>query len=142
MSSTNGFQIVVGIDGSASSLSALKWAVTEARLRQARIRMVTAWQYPATGLDVNGPTWDFVAFEQDARTLQDEALKSVDSEGTSIDGEIRQGPSALVLLDASKDADLLIVGSRGRGGFTGLLLGSVSTQIVHHATCPVLIIRD
>lgn len=141
MSSSDGFQIVVGLDGAAQSLAALEWAVVEARLRHGRVRMVTGWQYPVTGFGMSGLAWDLEAFEQDARKIQEEALEGVDSDGVPVDGEIRLGPPASVLLDASNDADLLIVGSRGRGGFTGLLLGSVSTQVVQHATCPVLVIH-
>lgn len=141
MSSSNEFQIVIGLDGAAPSLAAFQWAVDEARMRHGRVRMVTGWQYPSTGLGMNGLTWDLEEFEQDARKIQEEALESIDSDGLIVEAEIRYGPPATALLDASKEADLVIVGSRGRGGFTGLLLGSVSSQIVQHAPCPVLVVR-
>ncbi|WP_104062018.1 universal stress protein [Arthrobacter sp. 4R501] len=63
------------------------------------------------------------------------------AEGVDVTGDVVQGPTVTVLINASKDADLLVVGSRGHGGFTGLLLGSVSTQVLHHAACPVLVVR-
>ena len=90
---------------------------------------------------MEGLRWDPDIFEQVARTTQTDALKRVDAEGVPVTGEVTQGPAATVLLNASKDADLIVVGSRGLGGFTGLLLGSVSTQIVHHAGCAVLVVR-
>lgn len=141
MSSNETFQVVVGLDGSAQSLTALEWAVTEARLRHGQVRVVTGWQYPAMATDTTGLVWDLESFEQVAEQIQTDALKNVAAEGVPISGQVLQGPPAAVLLDASRDADLLVVGSRGHGGFLGLLLGSVSTQMVHHATCPVLIIR-
>lgn len=141
MKKRQGFQIVVGLDGSPQSLVALEWALTEARLRSGRVRVVTAWQYPATGFGLNVPIWDVEAISQDAQNIQDEALKDAVADGVDISREILQGPPAPVLLEAAKDADLLIVGSRGRGGFTGLLLGSVSGQVVQHATCPVLVVH-
>lgn len=141
MSSSHQFEIVVGLDGAAPSLAALEWAVTEARLRGGRVRVVTGWQNPAPDFGMDNPLWTGAVFEQDAQMIQDKALKSANYDGVPLSGEVVQGPTASTLLAAAKDADLLIVGSRGRGGFAGLLLGSVSTQIVHHATCPVLIIH-
>ncbi len=141
MSSNDTFQIVVGVDGSAQSLIALEWAVTEARMRRGQVRVVTGWDYPAIG-GVSDLVWNPESFEQWAQQVQIEALHGVDAEGVPSSGQVLQGSAAAVLLDASRDADLLVVGSRGYGGFTGLLLGSVSTQLVHHATCPVLIIRS
>ena len=76
-----------------------------------------------------------------ARRLLIDALKGVDAEGVHVTGEVLQGSATSVLLDASRQADLLVVGARGQGGFTGLLLGSVSSQVLHHAWCPVLITR-
>ncbi|WP_400160384.1 universal stress protein [Arthrobacter sp. BPSS-3] len=134
------FRIVAGVDGSAPSRLALEWAITEARLRNGRVRAVTAWEVPpATGME--GLVWDPDVFPQAARRLQNEALKRVDSEGVTVTGDVVQGNAAAVLLRAAGNADLLVVGSRGLGGFTGLLLGSVSTQVLHHAPCPVLVVR-
>lgn len=140
MSGDDTFQIVVGVDGSPQSLNALQWAVTEARLRRGRVQAVTAWSYP-TMTDAAGLFVDYESFEQAARQVQAEALETVADEGIQLSTRIVQGPPAAVLLEAATGADLLVVGSRGHGGFTGLLLGSVSNQVVHHASCPVLIIR-
>lgn len=85
--------------------------------------------------------WDSNLSEPTARGIQTDILKGVDTEGVDVTGDFVQGPTVTVLLNASQDADLVVVGSRGHGGFTGLLLGSVSTQVLHHATCPVLVVR-
>ncbi|MGW4018316.1 MULTISPECIES: universal stress protein [Rhodococcus] len=141
MNEEHTFRVVVGVDGSPQSLLALEWAVTEARLRHGQLRVVTGWQFPAAAVGMEGLRWELESFQRVARQIQARALKGVDLEGIAVSREIHEGPAASVLLMASKDADLLVVGSRGHGGFTTLLLGSVSNQIAHHATCPVLIIR-
>lgn len=141
MSGNETFSITVGVDGSAESRMALEWAVGEARLRHGHVRALTAWEYPPVTVGMEGLRWDPDIFERVARTTQTDALKRVEAEGVPVTGEVIQGPAATVLLKASKDADLIVVGSRGLGGFTGLLLGSVSTQIVHHARCAVLVVR-
>ncbi|MEB2529086.1 universal stress protein [Kocuria rosea] len=140
MNATETFRIVVGVDGSPESLRALEWAVTEARLRQGQVHVVTAWQHPAmvTGDDLE---WDLTSYETRARHLQNQALRSVHAEQQDTTGEVVQGQAAAVLIEASTGADLLVVGSHGYGGFTGLLLGSVSNQVVHHARCPVLVVK-
>lgn len=139
MNATGTFLIVVGVDGSEQSLSALQWAVDEARLRHGQVRVITAWHYPPVPSTVedSGSSDSFHAAER----VQADALKAVGGEGLDIAGKVVRGSPAAALLDAAKEADLLIVGSRGHGGFSGLLLGSVSTQVTHHALCPVLIVR-
>jgi nucleotide-binding universal stress UspA family protein len=143
-------QIVVGVDGSSHSDAALRWALREARAHGAALRVVTAWHYPYTA-DISGMapiTAAGMNVADDARKLQDKALDDAlllePFPGGSVDIErvVEQGSAARVLLDAAKGADLLVVGSRGRGGFTGLLLGSVSHQVASHATCPVVVVRD
>ena len=136
------FRIVAGVDGSSPSRLALEWAVTEARLRSGQVRAVTAWEFPPVTVGMEGLVWDPDVFPQTARQLQNEALKRVDSEGVTVTGDVVQGNAAAALLRAAGNADLLVVGSRGLGGFTGLLLGSVSTQVLHHAPCPVLVVRN
>lgn len=142
MGGGTGFRIVAGVDGSAPSRLALEWAVAEARLRRGQVRVVTAWDFPPVTVGMEGLVHDPEVFPQGARRLQQEALERVDSEGVTVTGEVSQGNAAAVLLKAAKDADLVVVGSRGLGGFTGLLLGSVSAQVIHHSPCPVLVVRS
>ncbi|MCO4255572.1 universal stress protein [Pseudarthrobacter cellobiosi] len=141
MGGDGGFRILAGVDGSVPSRLALEWAVTEARLRHGQVRVVTAWEFPPVAVGMEGLVRDPDVFPQTARRLQNEALKRVDSEGVTVTGDVVQGNAADMLLRAAENADLLVVGSRGLGGFTGLLLGSVSTQVLHHSPCPVLVVR-
>lgn len=137
--------VVVGVDGSEESREAFRWALEEARLRQATLRAVHAWTYPA----LFGPT--YIPPEMvDRRVLHSDAKKALDAVVAEIAGEnpaayiervVTEGPAAQALVEAAKEADLLVVGSRGHGGFTGLLLGSVSQQCAHHAPCAVVIVR-
>jgi nucleotide-binding universal stress UspA family protein len=139
-------RIVVGVDGSAASRAAFRWAVRQAELTGATVQAITAWQYPvATG----GYAWAPVAVIDDT-DLQEAADKTLADEISEVVGartdvkllpQAVEGNPAQVLLDASAGADLLVVGSRGHGGFAGALLGSVSQHCVHHADCPVVIIR-
>jgi len=139
MDATGTFLIVVGVDGSEQSLAALRWAVEEARVRHGRVRVITAWHYPPVPSTVeDSGTND--SFHTAERVLAD-ALNAVAAEGMDITGNLVRDAPAAALLDAAKDADLLIVGSRGHGGFAGLLLGSVSSQVAHHALCPILLVR-
>jgi nucleotide-binding universal stress UspA family protein len=139
--------IVVGVDHSAGAKAALVFANEEARLRGATIRAVHAWQYgyigytglegrvPSVGADIDELRASAVtALEASVR----EALPDTDVE---IKLHAIQGSPAGVLVEESRDADLLIVGSRGHGGFVGLLLGSVGQQCAHHAECPVVIVH-
>ncbi|WP_346960462.1 universal stress protein [uncultured Arthrobacter sp.] len=135
------FRILAGVDGSAPSRLALEWAVAEAHLRHGQVRVVTAWDFPPVTVGMEGLIRNPDVFPQVARRLQNETLRRVDSEGVTVTGDVVQGHPAHVLLRAAKDADLLVVGSRGLGGFEGMLLGSVSMQILHHAPCPVLVVR-
>ncbi len=139
MDATATFLIVVGVDGSEQSLAALHWAVDEARLRHGKVRVITAWHYPPVPSTVEDSGIDdsFHAAER----VQADALKAVAADGMDIAGKVVRDSPAIALLDAAKDADLLIVGSRGHGGFAGLLIGSISGQVSHHAPCPVLIVR-
>jgi nucleotide-binding universal stress UspA family protein len=137
--------IVVGIDGSEESKAALRWAVDEARLRGTRLRVVHAWfAYPviADGLPMVQEDW--AALGETAQRFVEHFVEEVagDPEGVELELAALHGTAASVLVDASRTADLLVVGSRGHGGFSGLLLGSVSQQCVHHATCPVVVIRS
>jgi nucleotide-binding universal stress UspA family protein len=143
--------IVVGVDGSAGARAALRWAFEEAKLRKASLQVVHAWTFvmhgvPATGMGmVPYPTAeDFAALEEAAREALDKALAEVVGEQTDvpIDAHVVKASPAQALVEAAANADLLVVGSRGHGGFAGLLLGSVSQQCAHHAPCPVVIVRE
>ncbi|MEV7120879.1 universal stress protein [Kitasatospora griseola] len=135
-------RIVVGVDGSESSRSALRWAVRQAALTGATVEAVTTWEYPA----VYG--WEMPLSDTDFSTAAEQTLAQVvEEEGdparpVEIGRRVERGNAARVLLDAAEGAELLVIGSRGHGGFTGALLGSVGQHCVHHATCPVVVVRD
>jgi len=134
-------KIVVGVDGSDSSVLALRWAAHYAALLAARLEVVMAWEYPATfGWTAIAPDWNPA---DDVRQVLAESASAAfgDQVPAGTQFEVREGGAARVLLDASPGATMLVVGSRGHGGFTGLLLGSVSANVAEHAPCPVLIIH-
>lgn len=135
------YKIVVGVDGSEQSLAAMDWAVQEARLRHGEVQAVTAWNFPYV-TDALGTAWDYEIFEKDAQAILEAELERVKDHDVEITGRIVEGNPASALIEASKAADLIVVGSRGHGGFTGMMLGSVSHQTIHHAHCPVLVIRE
>jgi len=135
-------RIVVGVDGSKESQRALDWAVDEARLRDATLHVVHAWHIPQPDPYlpvVLGPE----VFESSARTLLREAVAGLeaDPEAPVVEAQLVCGSAVQALLQAAADADLLVVGSHGRGGFAGMLLGSVSQHLIHHATGPVVVVR-
>jgi nucleotide-binding universal stress UspA family protein len=140
-------RIVVGIDGSAESKRALRWAVAEAKLRGAALRVVHAWMFPYTaagpGLD---PMLDAQVIDdvrRSAEGLVERELAELGDEAAGVDIEraVVEGAPAPTLIEAAQGSDLLVVGSRGHGGFSGLLLGSVGQQCSHHAPCPLVIVR-
>jgi nucleotide-binding universal stress UspA family protein len=135
-------RIVVGVDGSVPSRAALSWAVEQGRLTGAVVEAVIAWEFPATyGYAV--PLSD-VNWEQLAEQTVSQAVAAVADDGAPVKltYKVVEGNAAQVLLDASARADLLVVGNRGHGGFVEALLGSTGQHCVHHATCPVVVIRD
>jgi nucleotide-binding universal stress UspA family protein len=143
--------IVVGVDQSEGAKAALRFALEEARLRQAKLRVVHTWQFGyigAPGFEGSLPTvgGDLAEFHEAAEAALDETLRGVvadaDADGVAIERRVDQGAAAPVLIEESREADLLVVGSRGHGGFAQLLLGSVSQQCAQHAFCPVVIVRD
>src|ERR1700761_9182199 len=141
-----GPRIVVGVDGSPSSIGALRWAIRQAELTGADVEAVIAWHYPiATGGYGFAPTGMATSFDfkENAEKVLAEAISTACGPGGSVPVHPRviEGNPAQVLLDASDGADLLVVGSRGHGGFTEALLGSVGQHCVHHARCPVVVIR-
>jgi nucleotide-binding universal stress UspA family protein len=137
-------RIVVGVDGSDPSLTALRWAVDMARLSGAEVDAVHAWSHHALTYAPGMVTPPMLASDDlvaDATATLDRACDSLNEHDVVVNRIVEQGPAARCLLETANGADLLVVGSRGRGGFTGLLLGSVSQQCAHHAPCPVVIVR-
>ena len=140
---TSEHRIVVGIDGSGSSLRALEWAAQQAELTGATLEVVITWQWPRSyGWTIPVPD-DFDPAADAAATLSHavDELK-VAHPGITVTSKTVEGHPAQVLIDLSVGADLLVVGSRGHGEFAGMLLGSVSGHCVTNASCPVLILRD
>jgi nucleotide-binding universal stress UspA family protein len=135
-------RIVVGTDGSLSSSQAVLWAAREARRRGAGLDVVHVWS-PPIELWPSSVYLDAEALHDKAKAVLDEVLDSMPSPGglpLDVRGRLFEGSAAVRLVDAAAAAQLLVVGSRGRGGFTGLLLGSVSRDCVHTATCPVVVV--
>lgn len=137
--------IVVGVDGSDDSKEALRWALAEAELRGSTVQAVHAWSLP---IAFGGPymppqALDPSAIRDRAQELLDAAVDDVAGESppVAVERVVGQGAAADVLVRAAEYADLLVVGSRGHGGFSGLLLGSVSQQCAQHARCAVVIVR-
>ena len=140
--------IIVGVDGSDSSKTALHWAYEEAAHHGASLTVVMSWHPPST-MPMSPPygTLPTEGYESqprtDAITLLEKLTSELQPRNPEVDvrTSIEEGSPAKVLIERSKAADLLVVGSRGHGGFTGLLLGSVSQQCAHHAACPVVIVH-
>ena len=135
-------RIVAGFDGSAPSLEALAWAARQADLTGSTLEIVMTWEWPTSyGWAVPIPT-DFDP-EKDVQQAVDTATAGLRAEhpGLVVDTRLVEGHPAPVLVEASKDADLLVVGSRGHGEFVGMLIGSVSAYCVTNARCPVLVYR-
>ena len=141
--------IVVGVDGSEGGATALEFAAAEAALRETQLRIVSAWEVPPPvagyggNFEVPFDTGTRDALRVRAQKIGDDALAKVKELQPSVDGEAlaEQGQPADVLLAQSAEAELIVVGRRGLGGFKSLLLGSVSQQVIHHATCPVVVVQ-
>jgi nucleotide-binding universal stress UspA family protein len=138
--------IVVGVDGSEGSEHALEFALAEARMRGGSVKAVSAWHVPVSAYNSGFvPVGvDPREFERIARSALDKTIEEAGAAepGVSVMPILREGQPADVLVAEAREADLLVVGSRGRGGFKGLLLGSVSQQCAHHASCPVTIVPN
>ena len=140
--------IIVGVDGSGHSHHALGWAMHEAALRHAPLTVMTVCPSPARPATMSFwglPTLPEGGFNEDhARRAVQEAVDKAASEFSGTPPEVTvtvaRGEPTEELVAASRDADMLVVGSRGSGGFAKLRLGSVSSQVVHHASCPVVVI--
>ena len=138
--------VMVGVDGSAASVRALSWAARYATATGARVQAVLAWHYPAAA----GQAPVGIAPDPVHRGTEAEQLAILDKTiaqaytgqpGPTAEARLGYGHPAQVLIEASKEADLLVVGSHGHGAFTGMLLGSVSIHCVTGAFCPVVVVR-
>jgi nucleotide-binding universal stress UspA family protein len=141
--------IIVGVDGSEHSLNALDWALNEANLRKTPLTVITVSPL-VTG--IYGPGYapaDYYPAEEESRAQAEKATQELVNQavgrrgappGVPVTVRALSGSAADELINASEDADLLVVGARGAGGFARLVMGSVSTQVVHHALCPVVVV--
>lgn len=137
-------KIVVGVDGSECGRRALEWAIAEAELRDTEVIAVHAWQTPVVVPAPGGFAYTIpdIDFDAEAHRLLDTAIKEATggTEDVKVERRVVQRPATEALVRAADGADMLVIGSRGLGGFSGLLLGSVGQQCAHHARCPVVII--
>jgi len=137
-------RIVVGLDGSSGSLTALHWAVEQATVLHAEVDAVLAYNYDLAWIDI-GSDYETKWIEGHAHAARD-ALQQILADALpeplpiAVHPVVVEGAPAAVLVEMSRNASLLVVGTRGRGGFTGLLLGSVSQRCAEHAHCPVVIV--
>jgi nucleotide-binding universal stress UspA family protein len=140
--------IVVGVDQSEGAKEALRFAYEEAQLRETPLRAVHAWRFGyigPPGIEASVPVVGAELSEHRAaarRPLDATVRETIPDVGeVIIERRVAEGAAAAVLVEESRGADLLVVGSRGHGGFAQLLLGSVSQQCAHHAECPVVIVH-
>ena len=149
-------EIVVGVDGSSGGDAALRWAIEEARLRGAEVHAVHAFDMPPPPVGVTpigppGPVAEVTPDELEdlrrnatagAQAALDEALARAagETEGVRVRGSLLQGPPATALVEAARDAELLVVGTRGHGAVHELVLGSVSHECARKASCPVVVL--
>ena len=130
--------VVVGVDGSDESIEALRWAATYGKKVGAKVCAIKSWHYP----------WAMQSAPQQIDTsvegqIQGELDEAITKAGVDIEIErsVREGHASLVLVNASREADLLVVGSKGHGAFAGMLLGSVSQHCAMNSVCPVVVVR-
>ncbi|MER5982570.1 universal stress protein [Streptomyces sp. NPDC001787] len=138
-------RIVVGVDGSDSSIKALRWAVRQAELTGDSVEAVNSWEYPATSWAsmMPGMPEDFDPQALATVSLNEALEESLGAEGAAeVSKIVVIGNPAQALLDRAKGANLLVVGARGYSGFKATLLGSVSLHVTQHAPCPVTVVRD
>jgi nucleotide-binding universal stress UspA family protein len=135
-------KIVVGVDGSAASNAALRWAIDEGKLRYEPVEIVHCWNVvPPYGGQFSLRADDYAMFEQSALRLVDEMVADVSlNDDDDVRKVVRFGSATEILIDESRQATMLVVGARGEGGFVGLLLGSVATKAAAHAVCPVVVV--
>jgi nucleotide-binding universal stress UspA family protein len=136
---TLGGRIVVGVDGSPASAQALSWALNQGALTGAAVEALNAWQAPQVPGGLISTMG--VDLSTSSREILRNAVEAVGASPESVTERTVQGHPVKVLVDASDGADLLVVGNRGHGGFTGMLLGSVCGQVLAYAHCPTVIVR-
>lgn len=132
--------VVVGVDGSPDSVRALRWAAEYAQRFESPLVAVAVWQAPVVYGDMYFSAQDYAGFEERARAGLVESVREALGEDAQITEKVEQGHPSHALVEASKDAQLVVVGSRGLGSFKGTLLGSVSQHCVTHARCPVMVV--
>lgn len=136
-------KVVVGTDGSEASYEAVRWAASEAAAHGAELEIIHSWSLPALSdpvamMPLSLPVDEFV---KQAERVRDHAVALAREAGCErVVGRVERGLAAEFLVAASKTADLVVVGTRGHGGFVGLLLGSVAQQVATHAACPVVVV--
>lgn len=134
-------RVVVGVDGSARSLAAMRWAAAEARARDADLDIVHAWWLPLMAAPpVVSVMPDYSMLERTGDALLERVLADSALAGVRVHGHLTHEPAARALLERASGAGLLVAGTRGRGRVTGTLLGSASRQLLHHATCPIVVV--
>ncbi len=135
-------RVVVGVDGSAASKDALRWAADYAALIGGDLQAVAAWQWPVS-LGMAMPIPEDYSPLDDARAALEKTISEVlgDPPAVPVTVDIVEGAATLALVKESDGAAVLVVGSRGHGGFSGLLLGSTSEHCARHAPCPVVVVR-
>jgi nucleotide-binding universal stress UspA family protein len=135
-------RIIVGVDGSEGGRAALRWAVAEADRWEASLVAVWAWEFSPLAFATEVPVQLDELGDAVDESLQQLLLEELGAErAAQVDARVVQEPPVMALVDLATPADHVVVGSRGMGGFKGLLVGSVSQQVVHHAPCPVTVVR-
>lgn len=133
--------VVVGDDGSANAAAAVRFAAQEARLRGATLHVVSAFSL----LSANRPPDLPFGYVPSETELQESALATLTTRWAELEGDVElhaiHGTPTKVLVEASASADLVVVGARGMGGFEAMILGSVADQVMHHAECPVVLVK-
>ncbi|MER5883324.1 universal stress protein [Streptomyces sp. NPDC001941] len=137
--------VMVGVDGSQNSKDALRWAVAHAAAVSGRVHAVMCWEWSRNpfNMGTTGTASGMVTPEELAREKLDEILRETlgDTPPVRVNARVEQGAPAHVLVELSDDAETVVVGTRGYGGFKNALLGSVSTQVVQYARCTVVVVR-
>lgn len=136
-------RVVVGVDGSEQARRALTWACSEAKVQGTSVHVVHVWHYPygiapTADSDTREELW--ASFRRDAEEVLANEVAIARETGAEVSSTLLEGSPASRLVQEAQPDDLLVVGSHGRGGFTGLLLGSVGQQCAHHARCPIVIV--